>query len=146
MCFETHSDDERLGGDVVVSAISVAFAQDRDDRFENREERFEDNGFSFGDEGRFFEEDGFFFGEDEDGFDGDDFDFDSGSGIGQDFDREPRAETLTSRSTSPARATTRTSARACRASRTPVTPRTRSGSFSMAPRPTTSSSRTTALP
>ena len=71
---------------LVVSAISVAFAQDRDDRqedrFENRVERFEDNGFFFGGD-RFFDEDGFFFG-DEDGFD----DFDNGSGIGQDFEQE----------------------------------------------------------
>ncbi len=82
---------------LAVSAIPVAFAQDRDDRQddrqEQREERFEDNGFFFfgGDEDRFFEEDGFFFfGEDEDRFDGDDFDnFDSGSGIGQEgFEQE----------------------------------------------------------
>jgi hypothetical protein len=65
---------------LAVSAIPVAFAQDRDDRQddrqEQREERFEDKGF-------------FFFGEDENRFDGDDFDnFDNGSGIAQDFDQE----------------------------------------------------------
>ncbi len=79
---------------LVISAISVAFAQDRDDRqgdrFENRVERFEDNGFFFGDEDRFFEEDGFFFfGEDDDfDFEDENFDFDSGSGISQDFEQE----------------------------------------------------------
>jgi opacity protein-like surface antigen len=77
-----------LAAMLVVSAISVAVAQDRDDRqedrFDNRVERFEDNGFFFG-EDRFFEEDGFFFfGDDEDRFD----DFDNGSGIGQEFDQE----------------------------------------------------------
>ncbi len=72
---------------LAVSAIPVAYAQDRDDRQEQREERFEDNGFFFGDEDRFFEEDGFFFfGDDEDRFDGNDFD--NGSGIGQEFDQE----------------------------------------------------------
>ena len=81
-----------LAAMLVVSAISVAFAQDRDDRqeerFENRTEHFEDNGFFFGDEDRFFEEDGFFFFGDDD-FDGDDFDFDNGSGIGQEgFEQE----------------------------------------------------------
>ena len=90
-----------LAAMLVVSAIPVAFAQDRndrqEDRFEERAERFEDNGFFFfGDEDRFFEEDRFFFfgdGDrfdedrfDEDRFDGDDFD--NGSGIGQDFDQE----------------------------------------------------------
>jgi hypothetical protein len=76
---------------LAVSAIPVAFAQDRDDRQEQREERFEDNGFFFGDDrNRFFEEDGFFFfGEDEDRFYGDDFDeFDNGSGIAQEFEQE----------------------------------------------------------
>jgi len=58
-----------LAAMLVVSAIPVALAQDRDDRQQDRlEERFE-------------EEDGFF-------FDGDDFDFDNESGIGQDFDQE----------------------------------------------------------
>ena len=64
---------------LAVSAIPVAFAQDRDDRQDNRqeqrEERFEDNGFFFG-EDRF----------DDDEFDFDDFD--NGSGIGQEFDQE----------------------------------------------------------
>jgi hypothetical protein len=80
-----------LAAMLVVSAISVAFAQDRDDRqenrFENRVERFEDNGFFFGGD-RFEEEDRFFF---EDRFDDDEFDFDdfdNGSGIGQEFDQE----------------------------------------------------------
>src|SRR5215210_9000279 len=89
-----------LAAMLVVSAIPVAFAQDRNDRqdnrFENRVERFEDNGFFFGgnrfNEDR-FDEDGFFFFGDEDRFDGDrfdddHFDFDNGSGIGQDFDQE----------------------------------------------------------
>jgi hypothetical protein len=58
---------------LVVSAIPVASAQDRDDRRQDRlEERFEDNGFFF----------------DGDDFDDDDFDFDNESGIGQDFDQE----------------------------------------------------------
>jgi hypothetical protein len=74
---------------LAVSAIPVAFAQDRDDRQDNRqeqrEERFEDNGFFFSGD-RFEEEDGFFFGGDR--FDDDEFDFDNGSGIGQDFDQE----------------------------------------------------------
>ncbi len=81
---------------LVVSAIPMAFAQDRNDRQEDRqeqrEERFEDNGFFFSgdrfDEDRF--EDGFFFfggdGFDED-FDGVDFDND-GSGVSQDFEQE----------------------------------------------------------
>ncbi len=71
---------------LAVSAIPVAFAQDRDDRQEQREERFEDNGFFFGeDEDRFFEEDGFFFF----GDDFEDEDFDNGSGIGQEgFEQE----------------------------------------------------------
>jgi hypothetical protein len=64
---------------LVIVAIPVAFAQDRDDRqedrFDERQERFEDNGFYFGDE-------------DEDRFDGNDFDFDNGSGIAQDFEQE----------------------------------------------------------
>jgi hypothetical protein len=64
---------------LVIVAIPVAFAQDRDDRqedrFDERQERFEDNGFFFGDE-------------DEDRFDGNDFDFDNGSGIAQDFEQE----------------------------------------------------------
>jgi hypothetical protein len=65
---------------LVIVAIPVAFAQDRDDRqedrFDERQERFEDHGF-------------FFFGdEDEDRFDGNDFDFDNGSGIAQDFEQE----------------------------------------------------------
>ncbi len=81
---------------LAVSAIPVAFAQDRDDRQDNRqeqrEERFEDNGFFFGGD-RFEEEDGFFFFGNEDrfdgdGFDSDGFDFDNGSGISQDFDQE----------------------------------------------------------
>ncbi len=78
---------------LAVSAIPVAFAQDRDDRQddrqEQREERFEDNGFFFGDnEDRFDEDNGFFFfgNDDENRFDGDDFD--NGSGIAQDFDQE----------------------------------------------------------
>ena len=90
-----------LAAMLMISAIPVAFAQDRndrqEDRFEERAERFEDNGFFFfGDEDRFFEEDRFFFfgdGDrfdedrfDEDRFDGDDFD--NGSGIGQDFEQE----------------------------------------------------------
>ncbi len=74
---------------LAVSAIPVAFAQDRDDRQDNRqeqrEERFEDNGFFFSGD-RFEEEDGFFFGGDR--FDDDEFDFDNGSGIGQEFDQE----------------------------------------------------------
>ncbi len=58
-----------LAAMLVVVAIPVAFAQDRDDR---QEDRFEDNGF-------------FFFGdEDEDRFD----DFDNGSGIAQDFEQD----------------------------------------------------------
>jgi hypothetical protein len=61
---------------LVVAAIPVAFAQDRDDRqgdrFENRAERFEDNGF--------------FFDEDEDRFDRDNFD--GGSGIAQESEQE----------------------------------------------------------
>jgi hypothetical protein len=70
---------------LVVSAIPVASAQDRDDRRQDRlEERFEDNGFFFG--GDRFEDNGFFF--DGDDFDDDDFDFDNESGIGQDFDQE----------------------------------------------------------
>ena len=64
---------------LVIVAIPVAFAQDRDDRqedrFDERQERFEDHGFFFGDE-------------DEDRFDGNDFDFDNGSGIAQDFEQE----------------------------------------------------------
>jgi hypothetical protein len=86
---------------LAVSAIPVAFAQDRDDRQDNRqeqrEERFEDNGFFFSgdrfedngfffDGDRFEEEDGFFFGGDR--FDDDEFDFDNGSGISEDFDQE----------------------------------------------------------
>jgi len=74
---------------LAVSAIPVAFAQDRDDqqdnRQEQREERFEDNGFFFSGD-RFEEEDGFFFGGDR--FDDDEFDFENGSGIGQEFDQE----------------------------------------------------------
>lgn len=75
---------------LAVSAIPVAFAQDRDDRQDNRqeqrEERFEDNGFFFSGD-RFEEEDGFFFfGGDR--FDDDEFDFDNGSGIGQEFNQE----------------------------------------------------------
>ena len=74
---------------LAVSAIPVAFAQDRDDRQDNRqeqrEERFEDNGFFFSGD-RFEEADGFFFGGDR--FDDDEFDFDNGSGIGQEFDQE----------------------------------------------------------
>lgn len=70
---------------LAVSAIPVAFAQDRDNRQEQREERFEDNGFFFSGD-RFEEEDGFFFGGDR--FDDDEFDFDNGSGIGQEFDQE----------------------------------------------------------
>jgi hypothetical protein len=74
-----------LAAMLVILAIPVAFAQDRDERREERlEERFEENGFFF-DEDRFFEEDGFFF------FDGDRFeddDFDNGSGSGQNFDQE----------------------------------------------------------
>ena len=61
-----------LAAMLVILAIPVAFAQDRDER---REERLEER----------FEEDGFFF------FDGDRFDdddFDNGSRIGQDFDQE----------------------------------------------------------
>jgi hypothetical protein len=80
---------------LAVSAISVAFAQDQDnrqgDRFDERAERFEDNGFFFVDDDDRFDEDNgfFFFGDDEDRFDGDNFDnFDNGSGIGQDFDQE----------------------------------------------------------
>ncbi len=81
---------------LAVSAIPVAFAQDRDnrqgDRFDERAERFEDNGFFFSDDDddRFDEDNRFFFfGDDEDRFDGDNFDnFDNGSGIGQDFDQE----------------------------------------------------------
>ncbi len=77
---------------LVVSAISVAFAQDRNERQEERfeerqEERFEDNGFFFFGGDRFFDEDGFFFFGDEDRFDGDDFD-NNGSGIDQEFDQE----------------------------------------------------------
>ena len=64
---------------LVIVAIPVAFAQDRDDRqedrFDERQEHFDDNGFFFGDE-------------DEDRFDGNDFDFDNGSGIAQDFEQE----------------------------------------------------------
>ena len=79
-----------LAAMLAVSAIPVAFAQDRDDRQDNRqeqrEERFEDNGFFFSGD-RFEEEDGFFFfGGDR--FDDDEFDFDNGSGIGQEFDQE----------------------------------------------------------
>ena len=72
-----------LAAMLVISAIPVAIAQDRDDRRQDRlEERFGDNGFFF-DRDR-FDDDGFFF------FDGDRFDddFDNGSGIGQDFDQE----------------------------------------------------------
>ncbi len=76
---------------LAVSAIPVAFAQDRDDRQddrqEQREERFEDNGFFFSGD-RFEEEDGFFFFFGGDRFDDDEFDFDNGSGIGQEFDQE----------------------------------------------------------
>jgi hypothetical protein len=65
-----------LAAMLVVAAIPVAFAQDRDDRqgdrFENRAERFEDNGF--------------FFDEDEDRFDRDNFD--GGSGIAQESEQE----------------------------------------------------------
>ena len=80
---------------LAVSAIPVAFAQDRDDRqgdrFDERAERFEDNGFFFGDDDDRFDEDNrfFFFGDNEDRFDGDDFnEFDNGSGIAQDFEQE----------------------------------------------------------
>jgi hypothetical protein len=84
---------------LAVSAIPVAFAQDRDDRQddrqEQREERFEDNGFFFfGDNNDRFDEDNgfFFFGDNDDRFDGDDFDnFDNGSGIAQDFDQEAQS-------------------------------------------------------
>jgi hypothetical protein len=70
-----------LAAMLVVSAIPVAFAQDRDrddlreDRLEQREERFEDDGFFF--VGERFEDD----------FDGVDFDND-GSGISQDFEQD----------------------------------------------------------
>ena len=80
---------------LVISAIPVAFAQDRDDRREDRQEerqedRIEDNGFFFGgdrfDEDRF--DDGFFFF-DGDRFDEDRFDdFDNGSGVEQSFDQD----------------------------------------------------------
>ena len=69
---------------LVISAIPVAFAQDRDDRREDRqeerfEERFEDDGFFFGEDGGFF-----FVGDDR--FDEDRFD--DGSGVGQQFDQD----------------------------------------------------------
>ena len=66
-----------LAAMLVVSAIPVAFAQDRNDR---QEDRFEDNGFFF-----------FFFG-DGDRFDGDRFDdgvdFENGSGISQEVEQD----------------------------------------------------------
>ena len=62
-----------LAAMLVISAIPVASAQDRDDRRQDRlEERFVNNGFFF--DGDRFDENGFF--------------FDNGSGIGQDFDQE----------------------------------------------------------
>ncbi|MDQ3284524.1 MAG: hypothetical protein M3P92_02235 [Actinomycetota bacterium] len=109
-----------LAAMLVISAIPVAFAQDRDDRRQDRlEERFGDNGFFF-DRDR-FDDDGFFF------FDGDRFDddFDNGLGSARTSTRRPRAETLASRSTSPSPGITPTSARASRAWPTPATPRTR---------------------
>ncbi len=96
---------------LVVSALPMAFAQERndrqDDRQEQREERFEDEGFFFGEDGFFFDgdrfdgdrfdgdrfdedfEDGFFFDGDrfDNDFDGVDFDSD-GSGVSQDFEQE----------------------------------------------------------
>ena len=82
-----------LSAMLVVSAISVAFAQDRnvsqEDRFEDRQERFEDNGFFFGeDDERFFDEDGFFFFGDEESFFDEDDDFDNGSGVSQDVEQD----------------------------------------------------------
>ena len=82
-----------LSAMLVVSAISVAFAQDRnvsqEDRFEERQERFEDNGFFFGeDDERFFDEDGFFFFGDEESFFDEDDDFDNGSGVSQDVEQD----------------------------------------------------------
>ena len=62
-----------LAAMLVVSAISVAFAQPREEHLENR---FEDNGFFF--DGDRFDEDGFFF------FDGDRFDGNNNGGNNND--------------------------------------------------------------
>ena len=90
-----------LAAMLVVSAIPVAFAQDRndrqEDRFDARQDRFEDNGFFF--DGDRFEEDGFFFDGDrfdENDFDGNDFDgndidendFDGNGGVSQDNEQD----------------------------------------------------------